>query len=284
MGRSCRPRPEPEGRDHDPRRRQVRGLRRLVQEPERSAVSRRIQAPSAGQHPLDRSGGARGSPTASGCSTAPHGILVPGGLRRSRHPRNDEGGRRRAHPRTPYFGICYGFQWAAVEYARHVGGASGADSTEMTPDAPHRIIYKLRDLLGVDDLGGTMRLGSYECQLKPGLACTSAVRSVRDSRAPPAPLRVQLPVRARADRQGARNRRAAPPTASSSRSSKSRPTRGSSPSSSIRSSSRSRSTPHPLFAGFVEASINTRFRVRSSRFKGWRRIQSSRCLVRRVEP
>ena len=44
-------------------------------------------------------------------------------------------------------------------------GLEGADSTECAPDAPHKIIYKLRDLLGVDDLGGTMRLGAYACEL-----------------------------------------------------------------------------------------------------------------------
>ena len=68
----------------------------------------------------------------------------------------------------PYFGICYGFQWAAVEYARGVCGLTEADSTECSPDTPHKLIYKLRDLLGVDDLGGTMRLGQYECVLTPG--------------------------------------------------------------------------------------------------------------------
>ena len=68
----------------------------------------------------------------------------------------------------PYFGICYGFQWAAVEYARNVCGLDGADSTECNEDAPYKVIYKLRDLLGIDDLGGTMRLGSYACELAPG--------------------------------------------------------------------------------------------------------------------
>jgi CTP synthase len=68
----------------------------------------------------------------------------------------------------PYFGICYGFQWAAVEYARHVCGLADADSTECAPDTPNNVIYKLRDLLGVDDLGGTMRLGSYPCELTAG--------------------------------------------------------------------------------------------------------------------
>jgi CTP synthase len=97
-----------------------------------------------------------------------HGILVPGGF----GDRGTRGMMKAAEiareRRIPYFGICYGFQWAAVEYARHVAGLSEADSTEVSPDAPHKIIYKLRDLLGVDDLGGTMRLGSYECHLKAG--------------------------------------------------------------------------------------------------------------------
>ncbi len=94
------------------------------------------------------------------------GILVPGGF-------GDRGSRgmmvaaRIARERNiPYFGICYGFQWAAVEFARNVCGLEGADSTECREDAAHKIIYKLRDLLGVDELGGTMRLGGYPCQLE----------------------------------------------------------------------------------------------------------------------
>jgi CTP synthase len=69
---------------------------------------------------------------------------------------------------VPYFGICYGFQWAVVEFARHVVGLTDADSTEVVEDAPSKVIYKLRDLLGVDDMGGTMRLGTYACRLAPG--------------------------------------------------------------------------------------------------------------------
>jgi CTP synthase len=97
-----------------------------------------------------------------------NGILVPGGF----GDRGTRGMMRAAEVARergiPFLGICYGFQWAAVEYARHVCGLSEADSTECSPDTPHNIIYKLRDLLGVDDLGGTMRLGSYECRLTPG--------------------------------------------------------------------------------------------------------------------
>jgi len=69
--------------------------------------------------------------------------------------------------KVPYLGICYGFQWAVVEFARNVAGMEGADSTEVDEDAPHKVIYKLRDLLGVEEMGGTMRLGSYACRLAP---------------------------------------------------------------------------------------------------------------------
>ena len=96
------------------------------------------------------------------------GILVPGGF----GTRGTRGMMKAAEiaraRRIPYFGICYGFQWAAVEYARNVCGLSTADSTEVAPDTEHKIIYKLRDLLGVEDLGGTMRLGAYPCDLTPG--------------------------------------------------------------------------------------------------------------------
>ena len=96
------------------------------------------------------------------------GILVPGGFGN----RGTRGMMRAAefarHHRIPYFGICYGMQWATVEFARNVCGLEGADSTEFDEAAPHKVIYKLRDLLGVDDLGGTMRLGRYACELAPG--------------------------------------------------------------------------------------------------------------------
>jgi CTP synthase len=96
------------------------------------------------------------------------GILVPGGF-----GARGTGGMLAAaeyarRTGTPYFGICYGFQWAVTEYARNVCGLAQASSTEVDPDAEHKIIYKLQDLLGIDEMGGTMRLGSYVCQLQPG--------------------------------------------------------------------------------------------------------------------
>jgi len=96
------------------------------------------------------------------------GILVPGGFG-NRGTRGMMKAAQVARERgIPYFGICYGFQWATVEYARNVAGLRDADSTEVNPDSPAKVIYKLRDLLGVDDLGGTMRLGSYACEVTPG--------------------------------------------------------------------------------------------------------------------
>jgi CTP synthase len=97
-----------------------------------------------------------------------HGILVPGGFG-DRGTRGMMRAAQVARERSiPYFGICYGFQWAMVEFARHVAGLPDADSTECAPDTPTKLIYKLRDLLGVDELGGTMRLGSYACDLASG--------------------------------------------------------------------------------------------------------------------
>jgi CTP synthase len=97
-----------------------------------------------------------------------HGILVPGGFG-DRGTRGMMRAAQVARERSiPFFGICYGFQWATVEFARNMCGLTDADSTETAPETPTKVIYKLRDLLGVDDLGGTMRLGSYACQLKQG--------------------------------------------------------------------------------------------------------------------
>jgi len=70
--------------------------------------------------------------------------------------------------KIPYFGICLGMQCATIEFARNVVGMVGANSTEFDDESPYKVIYKLRDLIGVDALGGTMRLGKYPCQLREG--------------------------------------------------------------------------------------------------------------------
>ncbi|MCL4402091.1 MAG: CTP synthase [Acidobacteria bacterium] len=96
------------------------------------------------------------------------GILVPGGFGK----RGVEGmiqaiGYARV-AKVPYFGICLGMQTLVIEYARNVCGLAQANSTEFDPGAPHRVIFKLRELKGVDELGGTMRLGAWPCMLAEG--------------------------------------------------------------------------------------------------------------------
>ena len=94
------------------------------------------------------------------------GILVPGGFGK----RGIEGMlnaiRYAREKQVPYFGICLGMQTACIEYARNVCGLKDANSTEFNPSTPHRIIYKLRELLGVEEMGGTMRLGAWTCILQ----------------------------------------------------------------------------------------------------------------------
>jgi len=94
-------------------------------------------------------------------------ILVPGGF-----GKRGVAGMIRAiscarRSQTPYFGLCLGMQTAVIEYARNVCGLAGADSTEFDADTPYPVIFKLRDLVGVEEMGGTMRLGSWDCRLAP---------------------------------------------------------------------------------------------------------------------
>jgi CTP synthase len=70
--------------------------------------------------------------------------------------------------RVPYFGVCYGMQWAVVEFARHVCGLAGANTTEVDPQTPHPVIDLLPEQKTVTEKGGTMRLGLYPCRLVPG--------------------------------------------------------------------------------------------------------------------
>jgi CTP synthase len=96
------------------------------------------------------------------------GILVPIGF----GVRGSEGKisalRYARERRVPTFGICLGMQCMVIEYARHVCGIAGASSTEFNREAKDNVIYKLRDLLGVEEMGGTMRLGAYPCKLVEG--------------------------------------------------------------------------------------------------------------------
>jgi CTP synthase len=96
------------------------------------------------------------------------GILVPGGFGK----RGVEGMlcaiRYARECKVPYFGVCLGMQTMVIEFARNVCGLEKANSTEFDPATNNRVIYKLRELKGVDELGGTMRLGAYPCVLQEG--------------------------------------------------------------------------------------------------------------------
>ena len=75
---------------------------------------------------------------------------------------------------VPYMGICLGMQVACIEYARNVLGYQDANSTEFDQDTKHNIIDLMADQDDVEDMGGTQRLGAYQCQLKPGTVAAAA--------------------------------------------------------------------------------------------------------------
>ena len=101
-------------------------------------------------------------------------ILVPGGFGARGIEGMVEAIRYAREQRVPYFGICLGMQTMVVEFARNVCGLEKAHSTEFDPGTPHRLFFKLRELKGVEDLGGTMRLGSWPCRLAEGSFAESA--------------------------------------------------------------------------------------------------------------
>jgi CTP synthase len=107
------------------------------------------------------------------------GVLVPGGFGKRGIAGMIQAIRYAREQRVPFFGICLGMQCATIEFARNVCGLAGADSTEFNPSASHRVIYKLRELLGVDEMGGTMRLGSWPCELEAGSFAHQAYGSLR---------------------------------------------------------------------------------------------------------
>ncbi len=96
------------------------------------------------------------------------GVLVPGGF----GSRGWEGKilacRIARERRIPYLGICLGMHVAVSEFARHVVGLEGANSTEMDPETPYAVIDLLPEQKGVEDLGGTMRLGAQAVEVAEG--------------------------------------------------------------------------------------------------------------------
>ena len=96
------------------------------------------------------------------------GILVPGGF----GERGIEGKlnaiRFARENKIPFFGICLGMQCAVIEYTRNVLGKTEANSTEFDEQTPHPVIHLMETQKSIKRLGGTMRLGSYPCKIRPG--------------------------------------------------------------------------------------------------------------------
>ncbi len=105
-------------------------------------------------------------------------ILVPGGFGKRGVEGKILAAQYAREHKVPYLGICLGMQVATIEYARHMAGLEGANSTEFDPDAPHKVIALIDEWQDADgtiqkrdeksDLGGTMRLGAQSSDVKPG--------------------------------------------------------------------------------------------------------------------
>jgi len=102
------------------------------------------------------------------------GILVCPGFGERGIEGKLEAARYARENKIPYLGVCLGMQIMVIEYARHVLGLLGANSTEFNQQAPHPVISLLSEQQGIEDKGGTMRLGGYPCTLVPGTKAAAA--------------------------------------------------------------------------------------------------------------
>jgi CTP synthase len=111
-----------------------------------------------------------------------HGIIVPGGF----GVRGTEGKieciRYARENKVPYLGLCLGFQMAVIEYARNVCGVADANSTEFDKTAQHAVIDILPEQKRIEGLGGNMRLGGKEIELKPGTIASELFDNARSVR------------------------------------------------------------------------------------------------------
>ena len=130
-----------------------------------------------------------------------HGILVPGGFG-SRGTRGMMKAAEYAREHgVPFFGICYGFQWATVEFARNVCGLEGADSTEVDENAPHKVITSSAICSASTNWAARCVSGAMPASWRR-VRWRAHLRHVARPRTPSPSLRVQLPVRGGASEQG----------------------------------------------------------------------------------
>lgn len=102
------------------------------------------------------------------------GLLVPGGFDKRGIEGKIAAIRYAREHKLPFFGICLGLQCATIEFARNVVGLADANSTEFNPQSPHPVVCLLDAQKKITQMGGTMRLGAFECQLKSGTVAFAA--------------------------------------------------------------------------------------------------------------
>ena len=120
-----------------------------------------------------------------------NGILVPHGFGSRGVEGKIKAVRFAREQRVPYLGICFGMQLAVIEFARHVAGLEGANSTEVDERTPHPVIDFLPEQRELEDKGGSMRLGAFPCVLRQRDPDGRGLRDARGLRAASPPLRVQ---------------------------------------------------------------------------------------------
>jgi CTP synthase len=102
------------------------------------------------------------------------GIVVPGGFGSRGIEGKIAAARYARENGVPYLGLCLGMQTMCIEFARYALDSDTANSTEFDPSTPHPVIDLLPEQRGIADMGGTMRLGVYPCQLVPGTKADDA--------------------------------------------------------------------------------------------------------------
>ena len=107
-----------------------------------------------------------------------HGVLVPGGFGARGFEGKIEAVRFARENKVPFFGICLGMQMSVVEFARNVCGIKDAHSREFSEELKDAVIDLMEEQKGVNDMGGTMRLGAYPCELKEDTLAHAAYGTV----------------------------------------------------------------------------------------------------------
>jgi CTP synthase len=105
---------------------------------------------------------------------AADGIVVPGGFGSRGTEGKIQAARYAREHKIPYLGLCLGMQLMVVEFSRNVLGHEDANSTEFDPSTSYPVIDLMPDQRGISDMGGTMRLGLYPCELQPGTLAAEA--------------------------------------------------------------------------------------------------------------